>query len=74
MKGKHILPAALALGFILGCSNGYVALWRQGQSSPLRVYPCRVSTLPPADQYALGRGIIASNEEELAHLLEDYLS
>ena len=71
---QRLLSLLLALGFILGTHNGYVALWSKGKAQPDRVYPYRVSTLPPADQQALRKGIHAENILELTQLLEDYLS
>ncbi len=71
---KGLLCKLVALGFILGSYNGYVALWSKGKPEPDRVYPYRVSTLPPADQEALRKGITAENIIELTRLLEDYLS
>ena len=64
----------LMMGLLLGSCNGYVALWRSGSEIPVRVYPYSLASLPPADQQALAKGIPVENQQELAHLLEDYLS
>lgn len=74
MKQKKYVCLGLVLGFLLGCHNGYIALWKQGQEAPMRIYPYRVNLLPPADRQALRHGISVESELELAHLLEDYLS
>ena len=74
MINKKLLTCTLLLGFILGNHNGYLALWSDDNIEPDRVYPYRVSTLPPEDQKALRKGIRADNIIELTHLLEDYLS
>lgn len=74
MKQKKFVCLGLILGFLLGCHNGYIALWKDGHSSPMRVFPYRVALLPTPDQQALRRGIVVADETELAHLLEDYLS
>lgn len=71
---QHFISLLLALGFILGSHNGYVALWTEGRAEPDRTFPYRVSSLPPADQEALAKGIRAEDILELTQLLEDYLS
>lgn len=70
-KLLRVLPALLLL---LGSWEGRVALLNSGTGQPLRVYPYRLSSLPPADQQALATGIPVPNEQELARMLEDYLS
>lgn len=65
---------ALILTILLGTYEGRLALWRQGESYPLRIFPLSVATLPPADQKLLAKGIPVDSEQKLAHLLEDYLS
>ncbi len=74
MKKKHIARILLTLGFLLGVSNGQIALWRDGVREPIRVFPYRAELLPDADQKALTQGIHLDDEEQLAQLLEDYLS
>ena len=64
----------ILVGFLLGISDGYIALWKCGDPTPLQVFPCRVEMLPPADQQVLAQGIHISSEQELSQLLEDYLS
>ena len=74
MKRRGITGLCLLLGFILGSYRGYIALWHQGQTEPVRVFPYSVASLPPADQSALEKGIVIGDEKELARLLQDYLS
>lgn len=71
MKKKLLL---LALTFTLGIHGGHIALWRDGEATPLRVFPVRAEMLPPTDYEALQRGIHFENEAELARAIEDYLS
>ena len=71
---KKLISLALLMGFILGSHNGYIALWTDNRIEPDRVFPYRVSTLPPADQEALRKGIKADDILELTRLMEDYLS
>ena len=65
---------ALALSFLLGVQNGYIALWKEGSEKPLRVFPYQVKMLPLADQLALKKGIVIKSDSKLAEFLEDYLS
>jgi hypothetical protein len=65
---------ALILTILLGIHEGKLALWRQGEQYPLRVFPLNITSLPRADQSMLAEGIPVESEQQLAHLLEDYLS
>ena len=65
---------ALALSFLLGVQNGYIALWKDGSEKPLRVFPYQAEMLPLADQLALKKGIAIKEDSKLAEFLEDYLS
>lgn len=71
-KGSMYL--ALFLAFLLGSHKGYIALWKNGSPEPVRIFPYRVTSLPPADQQALEQGISVDSRQELVQLLEDYLS
>lgn len=61
-------------GFLLGIHDGKVALWVDEDPQPLQVFPYQASLLPEEDQQALRKGIHAGNPQELARLLEDFLS
>ena len=74
MKGVRYFYLALLFGFLLGVSDGYITLWRDGSSKPLQVFPSRAEMLPAADRTALEKGIHLDSEQELKSLLEDYLS
>lgn len=74
MIKRKLLTLALLAGFLLGSHNGYIALWSDDSIDPDRIYPYRVSMLPPEDQKALRKGIRVENIIELTHLLEDFLS
>ncbi|MBO4938426.1 MAG: BofC C-terminal domain-containing protein [Oscillospiraceae bacterium] len=49
-------------------------MWQDGSSEPIQVFPYRAGLLPLEDQKALTRGIRVDSKEDLAQLLEDYLS
>ena len=65
---------ALALSFLLGVENGYIALWKDGCEKPVKVFPYQVKMLPLADQLVLKKGIVIKSNSALAEFLEDYLS
>ena len=66
--------AALALTFLLGIQDGYIALWKDGAVEPVEVFPFKAEMLPHADQQALKKGIRIESSSQLAQLMEDYLS
>ena len=72
-KRAHLYFSLIFL-FILGCKDGFIALWKDSDPEPVRVFPYSVQSLPPADQKALEKGIPIEDAEDLKHLLEDYLS
>lgn len=74
MISKNMISRLLALYVVLGCWKGYVALFDRGAEEPRQIFPTQVSSLPPADQEALEKGIIVRNDRSLQQLLEDYLS
>lgn len=74
MKPQQLTALLAAFGFLLGVQNGRVALWRDGCSQPVQVFPYLAENLPAADRKALEQGIRLESREELIRLLEDYLS
>ena len=72
---KHAgLLLVVALGFILGIQDGYIALWKDGSAKPVEIFPFQAQLLPEKDQDALEKGIRIENADQLAQLMEDYLS
>ena len=39
IKTKQFLAACLIFGFLLGIQDGNIALWEDGKSDPIRVFP-----------------------------------
>ena len=74
MKVSSLVYLTLILSFLLGIHEGKLALWRDGDSQPEIIFPCCTDLLPEADRKALSEGIPISSRQELAHLLEDYIS
>ena len=64
----------LIFTFLIGIHEGYVALWREPGGKPDLIFPYSAASLPEEDQKRLEAGISIGSEEELIHLLEDYLS
>lgn len=74
MKRNKLITHLALLGLLLGIHNGYVALWKDGESKPVYISSCRAESLPKQDQIALEKGIPIQNRAQLEKLLEDYLS
>lgn len=64
----------LIMGYLLGIQNGWIALWKDGNPEPERVFSYKAEILPPEDQKALAKGIHLDEDSALIKLLEDYLS
>ena len=74
MKKLSLLYCILCLGFILGIHEGRIALWKDNDPEPYKVFPYYASLLPREDRNALKKGIYLENEDQLRKLVEDYLS
>ena len=74
MRKRRIPVLLLLFGFLLGIHDGKIALWKDDDPEPLRIFPYRASLLPPADQQLLKKGIPIEDAHDLSRLLEDYLS
>ncbi len=68
-----LLPGCLLLGFLLGIHNGRVALWKDQDPEPWRVFPYAVSALPRETRQALKAGIPIENMEDLENFIKNYL-
>ena len=73
MLRQH-LYLALIFAFLLGSYEGFVALWKEPEPEPVKIFPYSVASLPREDQVRLEKGIRIESAEELMELLEDYLS
>lgn len=60
------------IGFVLGESNGHLALYRENSTKPYRILEMETYLLSEADLQALQEGIVVETEEELERLLEDW--
>ena len=71
---RRLILSWITLSVIVGCWKGYLAVYREGQTEPWQIYPCKVASLPEADRLALEEGIPVRSPRALQQLLEDYLS
>jgi hypothetical protein len=74
MKFFRMILPVLVLSLYLGVHNGNLALFREGNTVPIQVYPRAIATYPKEDQLALRTGIPITSKQQLAKLLEAYLS
>ena len=58
-------------GFVLGESEGHLALFREGADRPYQILGTEVWLLPEADRQAVAAGIHVADETALRRLLED---
>ena len=74
-KRMHTCLAQLILlGFLIGNYNGRLAVWKDDDPEPLRVFPCPVYLLPKKDRDALQAGIPIDSMEDVRHFVENFLS
>ena len=74
MKLASILCSVISFGFLLGVYEGRVALWKDEQAKPYKIFPYHARILPAADRRALEEGIRFESAEDLIRILNDYLS
>ncbi len=75
MKHKHrILYSITLLGFLLGVRGGYIALWKDGEPEPVKIFPYKAQMLPSEDQKRLEKGIKIQDFADLTRIIEDYMS
>ena len=68
------ISLSMLLGFLIGVQEGRIALWKDGERTPWRIFPYPVSVLPEEDRNALQNGIRVDTMEDLNRLLENFLS
>ena len=71
---RRIFYSILLMGFLLGIHNGYIALWKNDDPEPAKIFPYKASLLPPEDQRRLEQGIKFENSADLSQILEDFTS
>lgn len=71
---KNLLPVALMLTFFVGVHNGRLALWKNEDPTPCKIFPCPVILLPQKVQEQLRSGVRLETIEDVNRLLENFLS
>ena len=71
---KKLLPVALMLTFFVGVHNGRLALWKNEDPTPCKVFPCPIILLPTKVQEQLKYGVRLETIEDVNRLLENFLS
>ena len=74
MKLLRFSCPIVLLGFLLGIHEGKVALWKDNDPQPIKVFPYQAELLPEADQKALEKGIPVESIRQLRQMIEDYFS
>ena len=74
MKFHRFCYSLLLAGLLLGTYKGRIALWKDTEKEPWKVFPYPVSALPAQEQAALKKGIHVDTIEDLNRLLENFLS
>jgi hypothetical protein len=67
------LCAALLAVYLVGIHEGKVALWKDNNPQPIKVFPYQVSDLPQEAQRQLEAGVKVKSLRELRKLAEQYL-
>ena len=70
---KNLLPVALMLTFFVGVHNGRLALWKNEDPTPCKIFPCPVILLPQKVQEQLRSGVRLETIEDVNRLLENFL-
>ena len=69
-----LLPCSLMLTFFIGVHNGRLALWKDEDPTPCKVFPCPIILLPAKVQEQLKYGVRLETIEDVNRLLENFLS
>ena len=73
-KLARFFTAAFLVSILVGVHNGRIALWRDNDPKPFKVFPYPVSMLPDEQEQMVRKGIRVESMEELQRLMENYLS
>lgn len=73
-KPLRFLATVLLATVLLGIHEGRIALWKDDDPEPYKIFSYGIDLLPDAARRALEKGIRVESVEELNRLLEAYLS
>lgn len=71
---SQLLCGAVLASFLLGVHDGRLAMWKDQDPTPCKIFPCPVLMLPKAVQEQLKSGIRLETIEDVNRLLENFLS
>jgi hypothetical protein len=71
---SQVLCATLMMSFLLGIHEGRLALWKDDDPTPCKVFPCPAIVLPKAVQQQLRDGLRLETMDDVNRLLENFLS
>lgn len=74
MDFRKQLAMVLLVGYLLGIRNGRVALWKQDDPEPLRIFPWSAAMLPGQIRQALEDGIHVEADSDIGRLIEDMIA
>jgi hypothetical protein len=77
MKQKilsQLFCCALFFSFLLGVHDGRLAMWKDEDPTPCKVFPCPIIVLPQAVQEQLRAGLRLESMDDVNRLLENFLS
>lgn len=74
MRFQKHLAALLLAGYLLGIRGGHVALWKQDDPEPLRIFPWSAAMLPAKIRHALEQGIRVEAESDIGKLIEEMIA
>ena len=64
----------LMMSFLLGVHDGRLAMWKDEDPTPCKVFPCPIIVLPKTVQQQLKTGIRLQTMDDVNQLLENFLS
>ena len=64
----------LMMSFLLGVHDGRLAMWKDEDPTPCKVFPCPIIVLPKQVQQQLKTGIRLQTIDDVNQLLENFLS
>ena len=71
---SQLFSCIMALSFLLGVHDGRLAMWKDEDPTPCKVFPCPILVLPRAVQEQLKAGIRLETMDDVNRLLENFLS
>lgn len=71
---KKQLAAIILAGYLLGIRGGHIALWKNGEQTPLRIFPWSATMMPQKIRTALEQGIYVEEDSDIGRLIREMIS